>query len=179
MEIKLVCSKPPHHPWSVNTSRSFHFFSIKSMTQQIGPDREYLIKHLGIETSKVGKTFKNQGVFMSFGIEKKTMGNNGQNDMHFKTIHMSNPKNGSNDGTSGRILHVSRWKRLQCFDTWWIQCFIHLANDIPGRFGAQQKCGLQPLGGKCVKWLHSHDFLTAGFATSSKPSIYVVKTKFS
>lgn len=77
MEIKLVCSKPPHHPWSVNTSRSFHFFSIKSMTQQIGPDREYLITHLGIETSKVGKTFKNQGVFMSFGIEKKrweTMG---------------------------------------------------------------------------------------------------------
>lgn len=77
------------------------------MTQQIGPNRGYLIKHLGIETSKFSKTFENHGVFMSFGIEKTTMGNNGQNDMHFKTIHMSNPKKGSNDGTSGRILHVS------------------------------------------------------------------------
>lgn len=107
---------------------AFVFFSIYKIDDPT--NRGYLIKHLGIETSKVGKTFENHEFSCHLELKKNDGKQWGKHDMHFKTIHMSNPKivRMMELLVASFTFHVSR---LQCFDTWWIQCFLHLENDIP------------------------------------------------
>lgn len=144
----ILGKKTPHHPWSMNiwSIRSFFLYKIDDPT-----DRGYLIKHLGIETSKVGKTFANHGGCISSGIEKR-MGNKCMS----RPQHVFPKK--ENDGTSGRNLVSRRACSVSIPDD--NASFTWL--DIRDHTGSQsEKCvGFHPctaIGGKCQMNNHENN----------------------